>query len=71
MTTINPKIIEKVSEMEIPPKLKKIINEILTTEEELQDTLTQKQFLASYHKLLEQYGNDKDLAKFCDKYEQQ
>lgn len=66
---INPKILQKVDSLDVPDKIKQIITQVFDTEEELEATGTQKQFLKIYDKMLDKFAKEEDLLKFCEEYD--
>ena len=65
---INPLISNKIQNGDMPDKIKKILNEILNAENEMDVQNTQKDH-KPIDKLLEKYADDEQVRSFCENYD--
>ncbi len=63
---INPLIINKIDDLDIPNKMKEILKEVLKIEETM--TLLNEKNYKNMEKILKKYADDDDVKGFCSKY---
>ena len=62
---INPLILDKISRLDVPEKIKTILGEILEMEDRLEMQGEKKNAVLSISKILEKYSEDEDIREFC------
>lgn len=65
---VNSKIIEKIDSLDISPKIKQLLHNVLEIEDENETMNTQKQVIKIYDRLLDRFTTDEEIIKFCDGY---
>ena len=66
---INPLITDKISSDNLPDKVKKVLNEILRLEEDMEIHDAVKDYKSNISKILDKYADDEEIRKFCVGYE--
>ena len=66
---INPLINDKINSLDIPEKMKKILLEILESEDEMVELAQKKNAVNNIRKILENYGDDAEITEFCSQNE--
>lgn len=61
----NPLILDKIERLDVPDKIKMILNEILEMEERLELVGEKRGAVQSISKILEKYADDEDVKEFC------
>ena len=65
MLPINPLILNKIESLDVPDKIKMILNEILEIEDRLEIKNEKRGAVQSISKILEKYADDNDVKEFC------
>ena len=65
MLPINPLILDKIGRLDVPDKIKVILNEILKMEDRLEAVDDRGGGIQSISKILEKYADDEDVKEFC------
>ena len=68
---INPLIRDKIKHLDVPDKIKMMLNEVLEMEDRL-EIQGEKRGEPPISKIIEKYADDEDVKEFCsrnDKYE--
>ena len=67
---INPKILERIDKFDAPDKIKTALKYALNFQDRSElENLPQKSLVQKYEKLIEEIASDKDIIKYCEKYE--
>ena len=66
---INPLILEKIDNLDIPTKIKEILNEALNAEDQMNILHETKNFKENIVKILEKFADDEEVRRFCKDYE--
>lgn len=66
---INPLISNKIVNDDIPDKIKKVLNQILSVEDDMAIQNAKKDFKSNINKVLVSIADDKDIIEFCSGYE--
>lgn len=62
---INPLILAKIENLDVPDKIKEIIKKILNTEDSMEILGGKRNAVDSLAKILEEYDNDPEVQEFC------
>ena len=66
---INPLISNKIKNDNIPDKIKEVLNEVLSREEDMKAQSAEKDHRLNISKILEKYADDEQVINFCENYE--
>ena len=62
---VNPLIRDKIGRLDVPDKVKAILNEVLDTEDRLEAHDEKRAAVSAITKILEKHADDEDVAEFC------
>lgn len=67
--TINKLIIEKIDDLDVPDKIKKLLKLMLETEEQLEIHGNKKDYFKNFDNILDKFCNDQEIIQFGDNFE--
>lgn len=62
---INPLILAKIEDLDVPAKIKGIIKKILDAEDNMEILGVKRNAVDNIAKILEEYDNDPEVQEFC------